>query len=327
MSFHRYSLEKGTKKYNCPSCRENKRFRRYIDTNTGDHIADEVGLCDRENSCGYHFTPKQYFNDNPNNLERPQVWLRPEPIQTINRPIDYLPIELLEKSVLNNEKCSLFPFFKTLFGYDVAKQLCDRYFIGTNKDGHTVFWQVDFKAEIRQAKIMEYDSSTGRRNKEFGALYAGKKILGNNDANLQQCFFGEVYLALNENKEKIVAIVESEKTAAIASIYYPKYLWIATGGKYGCKWTEKTVCKVLEGCKVILYPDLGAYDNWNEKGKLLANVAGCKVVVSDLLEINANDEERKAGLDIADFLLRVKDSTGLALTDYHYPAIWDLKKY
>ena len=323
MDNYRYILERSSKKYNCPGCNQ-KKFTQYIDTINNEYLSDQVGKCDRENHCCYHYTPKQFFSDNSNSVNHSNNWQQKKQIQVINRPIDYLPIDLLEKSIYHNEQCNLFPFFERLFRKDAAKLLCEKYFIGTNRDGNTVFWQVDFKGEIRQAKVIQYNPTSGKRNKETGVLFAGKKILYKNDANLQQCFFGEILLALTENKGKPVAIVESEKTAAIASIYYPDFIWLATGGKHGCKWTEKSVSNVLEGRQVILFPDLGAYDSWMDKGKLLVKVTGCKVVVSDVLEKNSNDIEKNDGLDLADYLLRVQDSSGLALTDYEYPVIWDL---
>ena len=59
----RFELEKSSKKYNCPSC-SNKRFVRYVNQQTNEHISFDVGRCDRESSCGYHFTPKMYFAEN-----------------------------------------------------------------------------------------------------------------------------------------------------------------------------------------------------------------------------------------------------------------------
>ncbi|MBK7560895.1 MAG: hypothetical protein IPI68_05105 [Chitinophagaceae bacterium] len=312
-------------RYSCPSCHQRHKFSRYIDTITGKQFADHVGRCDRENSCGYHYPPKQFFVDNPESRDRSQSWQRSELVPSIIRPIDYLPFDVFEKSVSQHERCNLFQYLEKLFREDAARRICKNYFIGTNKGGNTVFWQADIAGKIRQAKVMQYNPSTGRRNKDTGALFAGKRILGNPDANLQQCFFGEYLLSLPGNENKPVAIVESEKTAVIASIYFPEFVWIATGGKAGCKWTEKAVCSVLGDRKVVLFPDLGAYDNWKEKGKLLASVAGCKVATSDLLEKNAVEADQKAGLDIADYLFRVQHSSGLALTDNKYPIIWDIK--
>lgn len=277
---------------------------------------DDKGYC---HSCG-----KTYLPELSNNRHRSENWKRPAPIEKINRSIDYLPFEVFEKSVVRHEQSNLFPFLVKLFREDVAKRLCEDYFIGTNNVGNTVFWQVDVAGKIRQAKVMQYNPSTGKRNKETGAYFVGKKILQNSSANLQQCFFGEYLLSFPENYSKPVCLVESEKTAVIASIYFPQFVWLATGGKIGCKWTEKEVCKVLAGKKVILFPDLGAYSSWEDKGKLLAIVSGSNVDVSNILEKYADQTDRDNGLDIADYILRVRDTSGLALTDKIYPVIWDL---
>ena len=65
---HRFILQpyKGLNtRFRCPNCQHNsKTFVRYIDTETNQHIHDNVGRCNREDKCGYHFTPKQYFQKN-----------------------------------------------------------------------------------------------------------------------------------------------------------------------------------------------------------------------------------------------------------------------
>ena len=44
----------------------NIHLQRYIDTeNSNQYIADNVGKCNHLDKCGYHYTPKQYFEDNP----------------------------------------------------------------------------------------------------------------------------------------------------------------------------------------------------------------------------------------------------------------------
>jgi hypothetical protein len=311
---------------------------------TGNELADHVGRCDRENSCGYHYTPKQFFTDHPElgqnarETSEKQTFGNqyritrndPETCEKrasgvkndIVRPIDFLPFDLMDRSVSRHEECDLFPFLVKLFRKHNADQLCNDYFIGTNKDGYTCYWQVDAQGRVRQCKIIHY-LPNGHRDKKTSVLFAGKKILNSQDANLKQCFFGEFLLSLHENKTKPVAVVESEKSAVICSVYYPDFIWLATGGKNGAGWTERNVCKVLSGRKVILFPDLNAFDSWKSKGLLMAATAGCKVVISDLLEKNATDEEKQNGLDLADYLLRVQDGTGLALTDHDYPVIFD----
>ncbi|WP_394801652.1 PG0870-related protein [Tenacibaculum piscium] len=67
MKNYRYILEKynGMKMlYSCPNCNKSKVFTKYIDTKTNEYLSNTVGRCSREIKCGYHYKPKQYFNDN-----------------------------------------------------------------------------------------------------------------------------------------------------------------------------------------------------------------------------------------------------------------------
>ena len=66
---YRYQLEKyrgrGTR-YSCPQCGRKYCFTRYIDTeNNNQYISERVGKCNRLDKCGYHYTPREYFTDNP----------------------------------------------------------------------------------------------------------------------------------------------------------------------------------------------------------------------------------------------------------------------
>jgi hypothetical protein len=64
MNPYRFILEpykSPASRYNCPQCDEPKTFARYIDTYAGDkQLGDHVGKCNRENSCGYHYTPNSF---------------------------------------------------------------------------------------------------------------------------------------------------------------------------------------------------------------------------------------------------------------------------
>jgi len=115
--------------------------------------------------------------------------------------------------------------------------------------------------------------------------------------NLEQSLFGEHLLA--KDPTKTCALVESEKTAIIASVYLPQFIWLAVGGLSGLR-VEK--CQVLKGRNVILFPDLGGYQKW--KDKLVDLAPFCNVKISDLLERKATSEEKNQGLDIADYLMK-----------------------
>ena len=58
-------------RFTCPNCNKKNQFARYINTETDEIIADHVGRCNREVNCGYHYTPKEFFEDNPDfNLKK-----------------------------------------------------------------------------------------------------------------------------------------------------------------------------------------------------------------------------------------------------------------
>ena len=125
---------------------------------------------------------------------------------------------------------------------------------------------------------------------------------------MKQCYFGEHLL--NEQPDKIVAITEAEKTAIICSVLFPQMVWIGAGNLNGLT-VEKS--KALKGRSIMLFPDLSnpdlpiekqAFTIWSNKADEIRKTYGCKVVVSDILEKNATDEEKRNGLDIADYLIK-----------------------
>ena len=69
MNTYRFTLERYrglSSRYTCPQCGRKHTFTRYIDTeNNNNYLSERVGKCNRLDKCGYHYTPKQYFTDNP----------------------------------------------------------------------------------------------------------------------------------------------------------------------------------------------------------------------------------------------------------------------
>jgi len=214
MSENRYILEpyKGMNtRYRCPSCQQrNKTFSLYIDAKTGEHIHHSVGRCNRESNCGYHYPPKQYFQDNSISFDTPQPKAyKPRPITPQPRPVSFIPVEVFKASLKAHETNHFIEFLINLFGFEVASELISRYFIATSKhwNGATVFWQIDTQGKVRTGKIMLYSPTTGKRVKEpFSLINWAHKGLKQPDFQLKQCLFGEHLLI---DKTKHVAIVES----------------------------------------------------------------------------------------------------------------------
>ena len=248
MNEHRYTLEpyKGMNtRYHCPGCQvREKTFTRYIDTLTGEHIALNVGRCSRESNCGYHYTPKQYFQENNISFDIDQVkpYNNPKEVITQQKPTSFIPIDLFKSSLKSYDTNNFIKFLIGLFGAEITSQLIRRYFIGTSKHwpGATVFWQIDIMGKIRTGKIMLYNSNTGKRVKRpFNYITWVHKAIDQPEYELKQCLFGEHLL---HDKTKPLAIVESEKTAIIASVYFPQFIWVAAGSLNNLN-AEK--CKVL----------------------------------------------------------------------------------
>ena len=305
MSEHRYILEpyEGmSSRYRCPApnCGKDKTFSRYIDTDTGEHVNPSVGRCNRETNCGHHYTPKQYFQDNGISIDTTQpTAYKPRPVTPQPKPVSFIPVEVFKASLKGHETNHFVNFLITLFKVDVASELVSRYFIATSKhwNGATVFWQIDTHGKVRTGKIMLYSPTTGKRIKEpFNHIHWAHKAIKRPEFELRQCLFGEHLLI---DKTKPVAIVESEKTAVIASVYLPQLIWIAVGSLTNLN-AEK--CSVLKGRSVTLFPDLNGFDKWSSKAKELSHLAN--FTVSDLLERKATEAEKKQGFDLADYLIK-----------------------
>src|SRR4051812_17337556 len=125
---YRFELDRSSKKVTCPACGQ-KRFVLYRDSETREYLAEHIGRCDRENQCGHHYTPKQYFEETGNPTEKkPFIEIEhKEPEQ-----IDCLPFSYLERSTNSRfyDQNNLFLFLSRLFGKDIAISLFIKYLIG-----------------------------------------------------------------------------------------------------------------------------------------------------------------------------------------------------
>lgn len=300
MNDYRFTLEpyKSTKdRYYCPSCNK-KTFTRYIDIANNEHIAKDVGICNRLIKCDYHYPPKAYFQDNKLQYGNISFFKK-----TLSKPpkkaTSYIDNKIVKKSI--NYDNNLINFLeKNLFGKEITREVIDSYRIGSSnywKDKKaTVFWQIDKSNKVRTGRVMLYDNKTGKRVKEPRTyIHWVHSILKIKDFNLQQCLFG-----LHLVDDKPVAIVESEKTAIIASVYLPEFTWLATGGLHNL--SEKMLKPIISN-KIIIFPDAGCYEKWLDKASKFNSKFS--ITFSDLLYKNISEEEKEKGYDIADYLINL----------------------
>ena len=311
-----------TKLFQCPKCKH-KSLKRYWNDNQKEYLPDIIGRCNRESNCGYHFTPKQYFEDK-------QIQYSPQNYCGVIEPIvvpelTFIDRNLVDKSVSRNAPNHFIAYLNALFREEITIKLVEQFKIGTSIhwEGACVFWQIDNNEKVRTGKVMLYDAHSGKRiKKPFNHIHWVHSLAKFQDFHLKQCLFG--LHQIRDNLEKTIGIVESEKTAILLTAIYPKITWLASGGMN----LSLESFEPLESRKIMLYPDAGIdngngtpFEKWTDKAENLA-LKGFDITVSNIIENVATPEQRTAGYDLADYLIKT-DSSGLALNENDYPFFWD----
>lgn len=293
----RYALDRSDKKRSpCPNCGRIGTWRPYVDTSSGNPLGD-CGICDRENNCGYHRTPRQHFADLGQSYEPEQKRTTlPPPKRTNWR----CPDDIVAKT--RNSGGNHFAMWLVSILGSKARESLRMYRVGTYPSGKKhpeltgamVYWQIGSDGRPRSGKVVAYDQ-TGHRRKDIKPSWMHSIVTGKSmdEIGCAQCLFGEHLL--DGRPGAPVAIVEAEKTAIIASCFYPDHVWLAAGGSHGLA-LEKCMC--LSGRDVTLFPDQGQFDAWSRAAIGIEPIVG-RVRVSDLLEAIGADD----GIDIGDLLI------------------------
>lgn len=269
----------------CPCGRSNKDGK----------FAPFKGLKDKGycHSCGKTFLPQMEVEGH----KKPFTPLPP-------KLTSYMNPKVLEASMKAYERNYFVVFLKSTFGESMAMQAVEAYKIGTStaRPGANVFWYKDASDQIRGGKIMLYNSDTGRRQNFFSWSHSQLKLTG---YNLKLCLFGEHLLRTDPSKS--VGIVESEKTAIIASLVFPELIWMASGGKEGLSSSK---LQALRNRNVFLFPDLtkpgdpkNCFDVWVKEIEQIKGTIPGYFEVSDFFEKRSTKGEKEAGLDLADYIL------------------------
>jgi hypothetical protein len=288
----KYSFDKTSKKFICPSCNK-KRFVRFIDITTSNYLDDKYGRCDRETSCGYYNKPETSIAIISNYIATP-ILTRSDN----SKAIGYHTEELLQQTLQQHCNNNFYLYLIELFSIQEIQNIFEKYKIGTSKHwkGATVFWQIDNLNKIRAGKILLFKKSNCKRVKiPYPHITWVHSKLKQESFNLKQCLFG-LHLV---NKETKVAIVESEKTAVLMALFMPEYTWVATGSKQNLKNDFLYPIKYNE---IIAFPDKSEFNDWQEKANTL-NKIGFNIRVSDYVE----KIECEIGTDLADLYISIEN--------------------
>ena len=307
---YRYHLRKyhgRGSKLSCPHCGGKDCFVPYVDDNDN-IVGPEYGRCDHESSCGYILYPPpqdESWRQAPDWLKKPKKESKPirKPEPQPEGEISTIPFETVKKTIRTNPLSDFLRFLTKLFDTDTILHLITEYLIGVTKKGDAIFWQFDIKGRCRTGKVMRYNAEDGHRIKDEkvpGRITWAHTLLKDQlpqGWTLSQCLFGEHLLA--RYPDKPVFLVEAEKTAIIGSAVMPEAVWLAVGGK----GQLNDRLNVLQGRKVLAFPDADGYDTWKEK---LAEYPYLSIEVSDFVLRKASPEMLEKGADVADILIEWK---------------------
>lgn len=191
----------------------------------------------------------------------PHKPINKEPLPVKPKAPDILPFDYVTK--IESEENTLIQFLKSKIDARLISEMVSRYHIG-EIDNWTIYWLIDKAGAVRTGKMLEYQAD-GHRYKDDGYHYdwihaklMREGILAN-DWNFQQCLFGEHLINQPGNKQKTIAVAESEKVAMLGSIFQPQFVWLSCGNvtNFNARMLEP-----LQGRSVVVFPDAGFYDCW-----------------------------------------------------------------
>ena len=160
------------------------------------------------------------------------------------------PNALLGAKRYDLKKCNLFNWMCRMFPEERVRQAWDMYNVTTDSHGNVVYWYVDQNGKILYDKRILYKED-GHRDKSF---FPGRQYRVG-DGYTGHCYFG----ACIPDDGRKAFILESEKSAVLASLYYEGRRFLATGGKGNLREVEQNM---------MLCPDMDARMEWEEKGEV-----------------------------------------------------------
>lgn len=302
-------LDPSSKKFECPNCGK-KRFVRYIDSNTGTYLPNMTyGRCDRVDNCGYVNSPKK----DALNAMNIQLEARPPIVSKPKEEFYYHPAAHMLATLGKLKHNHLFQALMKIPGMSKVElqKAFEAYHVGTvgqgkRFEGSPIFWKLDQYGRILTGKIICYDKSGHRlKNTDGNGLIssARSQIRPKPSPELAnaQALYGESLLPHDLNKP--VAIVESEKTALISSIYFPDFLWLASGSKSNLNLTDNAKIRMrpVKARTIVLFPDQDAIDLWARLALDWAKI-GYNIRVSTLVRDYDHLMPDKQNKDLADLL-------------------------
>lgn len=197
--------------------------------------------------------------------------------------------------------------------------------IGTDDEGRTLFHFIDARGQHRTTKGIAYDAAGSRITEgmqsgaRFGVRTAQRYVPLTSNEGHTACLFGEQWTQAGQSmidyrdpaqprkcthdERTPIVLVESEKTAVVASYMMPHMIWIATGGTNGM--TKDKATALRDRVVLIMFDcDKAGRDAAAKAAKIISDAGGKPIheidgaAVQDRVFTGAAD-----GFDIADHVM------------------------
>lgn len=141
MENYRFHLEKYHRgsKTECPECRRKACFSHYIDESGEIDFSPHVGKCDHEHSCGYYYTPKDFFRERSDESESFKQEWKPQtvtPYKPVSSP-SFMDSAVMQRSLSHYDINPLYTFLSDTIDRSNAERLFKLYRVGTSKRLHS----------------------------------------------------------------------------------------------------------------------------------------------------------------------------------------------
>lgn len=309
--------------FDCPVCDKNT-FKKFFYDEENIQIGDYVGFCSNSD-CSFCLLPEEFF------AYRSQLVYQSGVRNLINlglkmsKPgdMDYF-ISRFWATGLTRDN-NLFNFLSQFFDPNQVEKIFNLYDVQTSVfdkwKNACIFWRIARDGRKLAYKLIQFRTDgerAGHRDPEVSILQ--HSLIDNGDGQ-RYCLFGLHLLNNPENQNKPICIVESEKTAIIASIVYPDGLWLSTGSS---RYLNKMNIDDIPKNNIVLFPDpdlegdineeTGKPDDWNERKRWFDKLKDATIsgFMKRYVEENKTElvqefgEEHYKEADIADYIVRTK---------------------
>lgn len=230
-----------------------------------------------------------------------------ETLDTPKMPPIFIAPDEVERREKDTEKTALFNFLCRLFPVDEVRRVFRLYRVGATKEFSTAvpalasaFPYLNAGGQCVDIHLMPYEADGHRRKSGYNQnwLLAKRK---QSDRRAPWPLFGEHLLPLNPSAP--VGIVESEKTALIAAICAPGYVWTATGSLQNLNPRR---CAGIRGRDIYIFPDADGLEQWRTKAEALRKEGFNVFFCGEYITAHATDPKD----DLGDIVCRWLENRG-----------------